>query len=332
MESSTAEGGRVAPPPGRWSFDRRLMGVAVVTEITAVFLAFVAVNVPLVGPKLTADERYEHWPEAVIGAVVVALGVLFVVRETRRARRLGPAAPAHEPIPGGEPRIPRSLLVERVPKPWVIAAAAVSLATVPVSFALDVSFPAGWLAFLAPWIPVAAIEAKVKWKRDTLFACFGLLVILQLLHMVEHSVQVGQLVASDGSLTDSHGIFGQLDFELVHFVTDTTLWISLGFLVIIFKGRNAWLVVAFVAASLHQVEHFYLFYLNHFDNDFYLAGGVAGIMGHYGLVGSPLDRPYLHYTYNFIVFVPMLIAVWDEARRVDRDRFGRRSKAAEAAV
>ena len=206
----------------------------------------------------------------------------------------------------------------------MIVAATVSLATIPLSVALDASFPAAWLAFLAPWIPIAATEAKAKYARDALFASFGLLVILQLLHMVEHSVQVGQLVASNGSLTDSHGIFGQLDFELVHFVTDTTLWISLGFMVIIFKGRNVWLVVAFVAASLHQVEHFYLFYLNHADNAFYLAGGVSGIMGHYGLIGSPIDRPYLHYTYNFIVFVPMVIAIWDEARRVDRDELRRR--------
>jgi hypothetical protein len=43
-------------------------------------------------------------------------------------------------------------------------------------------------------------------------------------------------------------------------------------------------------------------------------------MGHYGLIGSPLDRPYLHYTYNFIVFVPLLIAFWDQARHTDRVR------------
>jgi len=41
-------------------------------------------------------------------------------------------------------------------------------------------------------------------------------------------------------------------------------------------------------------------------------------MGDEGMIGSPLDRPYLHYTYNLIVFVPMLIAIWDEARHMDR--------------
>jgi hypothetical protein len=230
------------------------------------------------------------------------------------------------PVPTGEKlsRIPRALLPERVPRTGIVAAAAISGVTLPLAVLLDASFPLAWICFLAPWLTVAAFETKAKLARDTLFASLGLLVILQLLHMVEHSVQVGQLVATDGSLRDSHGIFGQLDFELVHFVTDTTLWITLGLFVIIFKGRNVWLIVAFVAASFHQVEHFYLFYLNHADNDLYLSGGVAGIMGHHGLIGSPIDRPYLHYTYNFIVFVPMLIAVWDEARRVDRQSLRRR--------
>jgi hypothetical protein len=55
-----------------------------------------------------------------------------------------------------------------------------------------------------------------------------------------------------------------------------------------------------------------------FDNNMYLSCGFNGIMGDEGMIGSPLDRPYLHYTYNLIVFVPMLIAIWDEARHMDR--------------
>ena len=38
------------------------------------------------------------------------------------------------------------------------------------------------------------------------------------------------------------------------------------------------------------------------------------------MIGSPLDRPYLHFTYNLIIVVPMVLAVWDEARRVDEGR------------
>jgi hypothetical protein len=171
---------------------------------------------------------------------------------------------------------------------------------------------------LAPWIPLVAREASHKRARYGVFALFVLMGLLQMLHMVEHSVQVGQLVATSGDLSRSHGLFGQLDFELVHFVTDSILWIGLGLLIMVMRGRNAWLWVAFVAASLHEIEHLYLFWQHVFDSNFYLAGGFSGIMGHHGLIGSPLDRPYLHYTYNLIVFVPMLIAIWDEARHMDR--------------
>jgi len=325
LGSSTVDTGRLAPAARhRWITHWRLVGIVIVTEITAVFLAYMVINVPLVGPKLTRAQAFVHWPAAAIGALVVALVVFAVVRETLSARRGRPPPPQADsaedeaPAKAGRPRIPRSLRFERVPGKAVALAAAVSLATVPLSFGLGASFQLASLAFLAPWIAVAIPEAQYKRTRDALFTGLGLLVILQLLHMVEHSVQVGQLLAYDGDLAKSHGIFGQLDFELVHFLTDSTLWISLGLLVIISRGRNLWLCVAFAAASLHQIEHFYLFWLYHADNGLYLAGGVAGIMGKDGLIGSPLDRPYLHYTYNFIVFVPMVIAAWDEARRVDR--------------
>jgi len=312
--------------PRTTTIDRRPVGVALVTGAMAVCLAYMANNVPLAGPKLTRQEALVHWPAAAIGAVVVALAVFLVVRATASARRASPSPVvgiAEEVHEAERLRVPRSLRFERVSGATVTTAAAISLATVALSFGADASFQLAALAFLAPWIPLLAIETRYKRTRDVLFTGFALLVIVQLLHMVEHSVQVGQLLAYDGELARSHGIFGQLDLELVHFLTDTTLWISLGLLVFVLRGRNLWLGVAFAAASLHQIEHFYLFWLYHADNDLYLAGGVAGIMGKDGLIGSPLDRPYLHYTYNFIVFLPMVIALWDEARRVDRLASGR---------
>ena len=324
MESSAADVRRVAPPPGRWVVDRRLMGVAIVTEIVAVFLAYMAVNVPVLGPKLTRAEADQHWTAAFVAALVVVAGATFVVRSALRARRAQIAAggsqsarAAPEPLP----RIPRSLQFERTSPDRVRLAAAISLATIPFTVGFGAHLWLIWLAILTPWAPIVALEAKHKYARDAIFACFGLMVILQLLHMVEHTTQVGQLLVTGGSLAASHGVIGQLDFETVHFVADTTLWIGLGTLAIRFKARNVWLWVAFAAASLHQIEHFFLFWLHVADKTVYVSGGVAGIMGNHGLIGSPLDRPYLHYTYNFIVIVPMLIAFWDEARYMDRIRW-----------
>jgi hypothetical protein len=295
------------------------MGVAVVGEIAVVLLAYMTVYVPVLGPKLTRAEVDRHWPEAVVAASVVAIFAAVVVRTALRARR---ASLRRVPVPVNAhvrlPRVPIALRISRTSTARVRLAAAISLATIPFSAIFGAPLWLAWLAILAPWAPIVAAEAKDRYRLDAMFACFGLLVLLQLLHMVEHSTQLTQLALTNGALANSHGVIGQLDFELVHFVADTTLWLSLGLLAINFKARNAWLWVAFAAASLHQIEHLYLFWLYIVENTVYLSGGAAGIMGHHGLIGTPLDRPYLHYTYNFIVIVPMLIAFWDEARHVDR--------------
>jgi hypothetical protein len=307
------------------------MGVAIVMEIAAMGLAYMAVYVPVLGPKLTRAEANQHWTPAIISALVVATGSAWVVRTARRRRR---ADPSLREIRAGDegplPRIPQSLRIEGVPAVWVWRGVAFSLGTVPFSVVFGAPLWLAWLAILSPWFPIIALEARRKAADNMLLACFGLLVILQLLHMVEHTTQIAQLGLSGGALAKAHGVIGQLDFELVHFIADTTLWISLGVLAIRFKARNAWLWVAFAAAAFHQVEHFYLFYLNLFEHTVYLSGGAAGIMGHYGLIGSPLDRPYLHYSYNFIVIVPMLIAFWDEGRYEDRMRSRKVAKAAPA--
>jgi hypothetical protein len=267
---------------------------------------------------------------ALIGALVVVAGVLLVVGATLRIRRLSPQAAdavgAEAPDRSGRhtrTAIPRSLTWERVPGRAVAIAAATSLTLLAAAAIAGSPLWVGGLALIVPWAPLVAVEARWKHARYGVFAAFGMLVLLQVLHMGEHSMQVGQLLVSQGDLATSHGVFGQLDFELVHFVTDTTLWITLGLLLVIFQGENRWLWVAFAAASLHQVEHFYLFWMNNFHLPFYTQGGFAGIMGENGMIGSPLDRPYLHFTYNLIIVVPMVIALWDEARRVD-DRFDAR--------
>ncbi|MEA2220851.1 MAG: hypothetical protein QOJ35_3477 [Solirubrobacteraceae bacterium] len=322
MESSAADIGRVAPPPRRFVVDRRLMGVAVVTEVVAVFLAYMVTHVPVLGPKLTRHEANQHWLAAVVAATVVAIVGVVVVRGALGARRRYPARRVAPAVDAGcaLPRLPESLRFEKVPAVWLRRAAAFSLATLPFSIYFEVHLWLAWLAILAPWAPIVVIESRYKAARNTMFTCFGLLVILQLLHMVEHSTQVAELGVTGGSFARSHGVIGQLDFETVHFVADTTLWLSLGLLAVNFKARNAWLWVAFVAASFHQIEHLYLFWLYVAEHTVYLSGGAAGIMGKYGLIGTPLDRPYLHFAYNCIVFVPMVIAFWDEARHVDRVR------------
>jgi hypothetical protein len=140
-----------------------------------------------------------------------------------------------------------------------------------------------------------------------------LLGLLQVGHLGEHTIQVGQLLATDGALDRSHGLVGQLDFETVHFVWDSAVWLVLALLLSRFT-HNRWLWVSFAAASVHEVEHLYLFSVYLMHQGFYFDGGLAGIMGRNGVIGTPLFRPYLHFAYNVIVVVPLAIAVWLETR------------------
>ena len=299
----------------------RFAGLAIFTVAATAFLAYMIANVPLVAPRLSREEAGRYWYVALIGGLVVLAGVALVVGATVRIRQATPAAKAKARSKAlSKPIVPRSLTFERVPGRIVAIAAGSSVTLVVAAAIAGAPLWIGALALMGPLLPLVAWEASWKYAKYGVFAAFALIVLLQVAHMGEHSMQVGQLMVSHGDLASSHGVFGQLDFELVHFVTDTTLWIVLGLLLLIFKGENKWLWVAFAAASLHQVEHFYLFYLNSFQEPFYSAGGFSGIMGENGIIGSPLDRPYLHFTYNLIVVVPMVIALWDEARKVD-DRF-----------
>jgi hypothetical protein len=265
-----------------------------------------------------------YWGAATTGALIVLAYALVVVGAARHRARSSSrqpldtvAATMPRAVAGRDRLVPRSLSVERIPG-WAVAAGAI-VSSLGLTAAAIGGYPL-WVAGLAvviPWLPLVALEATWKYARHGVFAAFALLVLLQVVHMGEHAMQVGQLLASQGDLATSHGVFGQLDFELVHFVTDTALWLTLGLLLLGFYSHNRWLWVAFAAASLHQVEHFYLFWLNNFHGALYAHGGFAGVMGEGGMIGSPLDRPYLHFTYNFIVVVPMVIALWDQARRVD---------------
>src|SRR3954452_23393072 len=150
-------------------------------------------------------------------------------------------------------------------------------------------------------------------ERRSWYRLLVALGLLQLGHLAEHSIQVGQLLATSGDLDRSHGLVGNLDFETVHFVWDSAVWLLTGALLVRFR-HNRWLWLSFAAASLHEVEHLYLFAVYMMHTGFYFDGGFAGILGRNGLIGSPLFRPYLHFAYNVVVVVPLLIAVWFETR------------------
>jgi hypothetical protein len=160
---------------------------------------------------------------------------------------------------------------------------------------------------LLPWLLVFAFEYIWKYEHYGFYAFLLAFVLLQLGHLSEHTVQILQLTWTHGNLAKSHGVFGQLDLETVHVIWDSAVWVGLAISLYKFN-RNPWLYVAFFFASAHEVEHLYLYYVYTFDKPFYFTGGLAGVLGYGGVIGSPLFRPYLHFFYNFLVVTPMLIA------------------------
>jgi hypothetical protein len=183
-------------------------------------------------------------------------------------------------------------LIERLP-PWGIA-----------------------LAVLILWLPIWWFDASWQTRHYGLYGFFGALTLFQLGHMVEHAAELAQLFVNHGNLAQSHGVFGVLDNEVVHFYWNVGVWVGIAVLLYRVGSRNPWLWIAFAAASIHMVEHVYLFWLYVFHQEFWSAGGWAGILGSGGLLGSPLDRPYLHFVYNYLEIVPLVIAFWDQSRRV----------------
>ena len=172
------------------------------------------------------------------------------------------------------------------------------------------------LAVLLPWLPIWWFDAAWQTRHYGLYGFFGALTLFQLGHMTEHAAELVQLFVNHGNLAQSHGVFGVLDNEVVHFYWNVGVWLGIAFLLYRLGSRNPWLWIAFVAASLHMVEHLYLYWLYVFHQEFWLAGGWAGILGKGGLLGSPLDRPYLHFVYNYFEVVPLVIAFWDQSWHV----------------
>jgi len=314
--ASTTGVGRRLLTPKRMMPPRTAVLTAVAVGVVGL-LTYLIRTVPVDAPRLARPEAVRHWPAAVGAAAIVLVVTGIVIAAVVVCRREAVAMPVRGvPIVGRG--VPPLLRWEAVPRRVLLVAVVVSawLAAGAVASRQQLSFVA--VAALVPWFPLFALEGASKRRHYGVFAAFLGVVLFQTLHMGEHSVQLTQLLVTDGDLAHSHGVFGQLDFETVHFVADTAVWLGLGAFLVRFRGRNTWLWVAFVAASLHQVEHFYLFWLYHAHFAVYEAGGFAGIMGSGGLIGSPLGRPYLHFTYNVIVIVPMLVALWDQARGIER--------------
>lgn len=198
------------------------------------------------------------------------------------------------------------------------------------------------LATILPWIPIFTMKVLWSSKHYGFMALYLVIMVLQAGHVGEHVVQMLQFIfiynpahgcfgwSWYGGCGDAHGVFGELDRETVHFIWDGLILVATIVVRVHFRdSKNIWMNLAIIAAAVHQVEHCYLFGNYLFNNYFYNHGGYFlgvhiinglaaqnGILGHNGLLGSALPfinpilpgRINLHFIYNTLVFIPMVLA------------------------
>ncbi len=216
------------------------------------------------------------------------------------------------------------------------------------------------LATILPWVPLFTMKVLWTSKHYGFMALYLVIMILQGGHVAEHVVQMLQFIFIQdpahgcsgwswyGGCSLAHGVFGELDRELVHFVWDGLILVATIVVRIHFRNvKNIWMTLAIVAAAIHQVEHCYLFGNYLFNNDFYNHGGnflgiqiinglaaQNGILGHNGLLGSatglngPVNvllpgRINLHFIYNTFVFIPMVLAFRLQVQRIYDEWFAK---------
>ena len=206
------------------------------------------------------------------------------------------------------------------------------------------------LGTILPWIPLFTMKVLWTSKHYGFMAIYLVIMTLQAGHVGEHIAQMLQFIfiydpsagcfgwSWQGYCSLAHGVFGELDREVVHFVWDGLILVATIVVRVHFrKAQNIWLTLAVVTAAIHQVEHCYLFGNYVFNHNFYLHGGYFlgihivnglgaqnGILGYNGLLGSAIPainpvlptRINLHFIYNILVFIPMVLAFRKQLRSI----------------
>src|SRR2546423_6659858 len=136
-------------------------------------------------------------------------------------------------------------------------------------------------------------------------ALLGFLAVSQTTHLLEHVAQMVQIHVLHLSGANAQGIVGQLNIEWVHFSWNALVLVTLLVLLPRFP-TNPWLIAFTPLAAWHFVEHSVMIAT-------YIQTGVSGtpgLLASGGLVfgGLPIARPDLHFSYNFVETVPMLVA------------------------
>jgi hypothetical protein len=129
-------------------------------------------------------------------------------------------------------------------------------------------------------------------------------------HWAEHIAQAYQVFVLEWARPDAGGVLGLwfpllASSEVLHFVYNLGLFAGLLFLLPGFAGRaRTWWIVALVIQGWHFLEHLLL--QVQWLTGFYLLGASKQT----SLLELWFPRVELHFLYNTVVFLPMLVALF----------------------
>ena len=202
--------------------------------------------------------------------------------------------------------------IHAVPLPFI-------LLTAGISVGLVATFWLGWaiwqvaILVILAWLPLFFLKTVSIQRQYGWLAFFFILVVTQGAHVLEHVAQMVQIHLLGLSGPQARGILGMLDIEWVHFIWNG--WVLLCAVVLVFLfPRNPWLWALLVISVWHEVEHVYIMSV-------YLQTGhigAPGLLARGGAIGGglPLSRPDLHFGYNVLEELVLIIAYLYQIQRL----------------
>ena len=206
----------------------------------------------------------------------------------------------------------RMISIHSVPLPFI-------LLTAGISVGLVTTFWLGWaiwqvaILVILAWVPLFFLKTVSIQRQYGWLAFLFILVVTQGAHVLEHVAQMVEIHLLGLSGLQARGILGMLDIEWVHFIWNSWVLICAVLLVFLFR-KNPWLWALLLISTWHEVEHVYIMSV------FLRTGhvGSPGLLASGGAIGGglPLSRPDLHFYYNLLEELILIIAYLYQIQRL----------------
>jgi hypothetical protein len=206
----------------------------------------------------------------------------------------------------------QNLSVRRLPLYSLYLAGFVSIAIVYTLAFSSVQWLVALLLIFA-WLPFFLYRTVQLYRLYGWVALCFVLVATQGAHFLEHVYQMIQIHVIGTPVAQANGVFSPLNVEGAHLAWNS--WVlALTVLLAFIYRRNPWLKVMLVIAIWHTIEHIYIVY------DTIRSGhiGVPGLLAQGGAIfgGLPIIRPDLHFLYNLVEEVLLVIIYFYQIRQI----------------